>query len=438
MSGSIPQHVFAKRRRDFLKQIEKGVALLHNFPGTPNRTNEVRFRPDSYFYYLTGLSEPESAALFNAENSHPYKLYLLPRDKTKEAWDGKRLGVVGAKRRLGADAAAPIDKLESDLRKLISKAGVFHYGMGLYKEYDHAISDLLADYSPNMREGERPLVALNNPLLILNEMRLIKDGYEIKMLEQAAAIATEAFMTTMQRVRAGVYEYEVEALIEHEFRKRGSQGRSFATIVGSGNNATTIHYTENSARLRQGDLVLIDAGCAYNFYASDVTRTLPISGKFNQAQRQIYELVLATQKKVINAVKPGTTYEELNRISKRSLCRGLLKLGLLRGSLSTALKSERFKEFYPHRVSHWLGLDVHDVGDYYEKDGSSKKLRAGMVLTVEPGLYFSKSAKRVPAKYRGMGVRIEDDVLVIKRGCRVLTEGIPKEVDAIESLMRRG
>lgn len=430
--------VYADRRNRFMKSIGDGCALLFTAPHyLRNRDTEFEFRSDSYFYYLTGFPEQEAAALFMPQSKTPFTLYVRPRDKHKELWNGKRHGIKGAIDKFSADEAYPIEQLKDHLFNYLRKVQKLHYCMGIYKEHDQFVASLLSGYSPNMRGGERPIVAVNNPLLVLNQMRLYKDAHEIALMQEACDIAAKGYSEVLRNIRGMRHEYEIEAQLEYEFRRHGGTCPSFPSIVAGGANATILHYNTNEEPLKKGELVLIDSGCEYRYYASDVTRTVPLSGKFSAPQKQIYELVLQAQLEVIAKIRPGVRYTELNQLSREVTCKGLLKLGILKGSLAEALKSKEMALYYPHPIGHWLGMDVHDVGDYYEADGSSKILQAGMVITVEPGLYFPKEDKAVPPAYRGIGVRIEDNALVTKSGCRILTAAIPKTVAEVEAACAR-
>ena len=419
--------MFATRRKIFLQRLHKSSALLHTAAVTlRGADNEYAFRPDSNFYYLTGFAEDQAAALFQPGSKHPYTLYVTPRNPDKERWSGLRAGIEGAKRDFHADLAVDISQLEHDLPAILKGQTSLYYNMGVNLPRDQRL--LLPGALPSIKSWYQPDT-------ILSEMRLIKSDYEITQISEAAAISGHAYHEVLKRLRECRFEYEVQALIEFQFKWHGAFGPSFQSIVAAGNNATTLHYHSNRSPLKHGDLILLDTGCSYNCYASDVSRTFPISGKFSKPQAQIYQLVLQAQTAVIKMIRPGVRHAQLQEKARAIMAQGLLDLGILKGGLANALKSEAFKRYYPHNIGHWLGLDVHDVGTYQGSDGQSRKLARGMVLTVEPGLYFNSLDTQVPKPFRGIGVRIEDDILVTATGNRILTASIPKEIADIEAAM---
>ncbi|CDM66989.1 Xaa-Pro aminopeptidase [Pyrinomonas methylaliphatogenes] len=400
------------------------------------RSNDTtyRFRQDSDFYYLTGFNEPEAIAVIAPEDEKPYTLFVRPRDPEKETWDGPRAGVEGAIERYGADAAFPIGEFQGKLQELLKGKRTLYYRLGVDHELDRVIIGEIARMRALGRRGIVPPQTIVDTGALLHEMRLIKSDDEIALIQRAAEITAEAHREAMTKARPGMREYEIEALIEYIFRRRGATA-AYNSIIGSGANATILHYSINDAVLREGDLLLIDAGAEYQGYAADITRTFPVSGRFSKEQRDIYEVVLETQKECIEMVRPGVTIDELHNRSVEILTEGMIRLGLLAGDASQLIKEEVYKRFYMHRLGHYLGLDVHDVGLYYV-DGQSRRLEAGMVITIEPGLYVAREAE-APERYRGIGVRIEDDVLVTTEGHRVLTSGVPKEIEELEDLIAR-
>ncbi|MDQ3802613.1 MAG: Xaa-Pro aminopeptidase [Acidobacteriota bacterium] len=424
---------------EFMRRMEpNSVAVL---PGareaTRSNDTEYRFRQDSDFYYLTGFREPDAVAVVAPSRAERFTLFVRPRDPEKEVWTGRRAGVEGAKEEFGADAAFPAEEFEGRLADLLGGARTLYYRLGAGRpDLDGVVIGQLSRMRAMGRKGVQPPHTLVDPGAILHEMRLFKTDEEIELMQRAADIAAEAHREAMRAARPGMKEYEIEALIEYIFRKNGALAPAYGSIVGAGPNATILHYTSNDAEFRDGDLVLIDAGAEYEGYASDITRTFPASGRFTAAQRDLYGLVLACQEECVRMVAPGVTMDELHRHSVEVLTEGMVRLGLLEGDVKKLIEEGAYKKFYTHRLGHYLGMDVHDVG-LYERDGQPRPVEAGMVMTVEPGLYIPESAEGVPGEYRGVGVRIEDDVLVTADGHRVLTGAAPKQIEEIEALMAR-
>ncbi|MBC7910317.1 MAG: Xaa-Pro aminopeptidase [Pyrinomonadaceae bacterium] len=425
---------------EFMKRIgEDSIAII---PSAREiyRSNDsnFRFRQDSDFYYLTGFEEPEAIAVIKpADEEHPFTLFVRPRDPEKEVWDGRRAGVEGALSEYGASAAFPIAEFEEKLTDMMNGAANLYYRIGNGNaEIDHLIINSIRRMRGMSRKGKRAPQAIIDTGAVLHEIRLIKSEEEIELMQRAADIAAEAHIEAMKAARPGMKEYEIEALIEYHFRKSGAAAPAYTTIVGSGANATVLHYITNDATLKDGDLLLIDAGAEYRGYASDITRTFPINGRFTEAQRDIYDLVLETQVACVEMVRPGVTNDEIKKRSIEMLTEGMVRLGLLQGEPEKLIEEEKYKQFYMHGLGHYLGMDVHDVGRYYHKD-EARKLEPGMVMTVEPGLYISVDTKDVPEKYLGIGVRIEDDVLVTQDAPRVLSSKVPKHGEEIEALMAR-
>jgi Xaa-Pro aminopeptidase len=428
--------MFAERRRRFMDQMEDGVALFFAAPEKV-RSNDThyRFRQDSDFHYLTGFPEPGAAALLLPKHAeHRFVLFVRPRDREREIWDGRRAGPEGARAKYGADASYTIDQLEEVLPRYLENAPSLYYSLGRYPEADASVQKAVDAVKAKSRQGIRAPRVFRDPAAIVNDMRLKKNAAELDIMRRAAAISSEAHRAAMEALRPGMHEYEIEALIEFIFRRRGAAGPSYNTIVGSGVNATILHYIENSSMCNDGELLLVDAGAEVEGYSADITRTYPVNGRFTPAQREVYEVVLGAQKKAIAEVRAKNTFNTVHDVALRALVEGLVKLGLLKGEVDRLIADEAYKPYYMHRTSHWLGLDVHDVGDY--RNGEAwRPLEPGMVLTVEPGLYFGEDRTEVPAQYRGIGVRIEDDVLVTAGDPEVLTAATPKTVDEIESVM---
>jgi Xaa-Pro aminopeptidase len=345
-------------------------------------------------------------------------------------WDGHRAGIDGAIATFGADVAYPAAELGKRLPELLANVEDLHHGLGVDAMFDRTITRALAELRGTERRGQRPPRRVIDPRVVLHEMRLRKSPEEIAVLRRAAAITGEAHVAAMKAAGPGVGEYELEALIEYTFRRRGGHGPGYTTIVGSGLNATILHYVENSRLLAEGELVVVDAGCEVDFYTADVTRTWPVSGRFSPAQRRCYELVLRAQEEAIRMTRPGVTVDDLHARCVEVLTEGMIDLGLLAGPAQERIDDGGYRAYYMHRTSHWLGMDVHDVGSYCRADGATRPLEAGMVITIEPGLYIGAGAE---SDLRGTGIRIEDDVLVTDVGCEVLTAAVPKQVSEVEA-----
>jgi Xaa-Pro aminopeptidase len=387
--------------------------------------------------YLTGFVEPDTTLVLRpGAETERVVMFVRPRDPELETWDGRRAGLDGAKERYGADAAYPVSELPTRLWDLIGNFEELHYGLGNDPEMDQLIATAIAKLRRSEKKGKRPPHAVIDPRVVLHELRLHKRPEELAALRKAAAISSDAHILAMAAGRPGAFEHELEALINYTFRHRGSPGPGYTTIVGAGENATILHYIENRCAIADGDLVLIDAGCEYDYYTADITRTWPANGKFTPPQRKVYELVLAVQKSAIELVKPGATIDGIHDHCVRALTAGMIELGLLAGTVDERIEDKTYRRFYMHGTSHWLGLDVHDVGAY-TRDGKSRPLEPGMVLTIEPGLYIAADAADVPAELRGIGIRIEDDLLVTESGHEVLTAACPKELEAIEAACRQ-
>ena len=425
---------------EFMKRIgEDSIAIIPSARET-TRSNDsnFRFRQDSDFFYLTGFDEPEAVAVVKpADKEHPYTLFVRPRDPEKEVWDGRRAGVEGAVQEYGANAAFPIAEFEEKLADIINGVPNLYYRIGNgHAEIDELLVSRIRRMRALGRKGMSAPQSIIDTGAVLHEMRLIKSAEEIELMQRAADIAAEAHVEAMKSARPGMKEYEIEALIEYHFRKSGAAAPAYTSIVGSGANATVLHYVSNDATLRDGDLLLIDAGAEYRGYASDITRTFPINGRFTEAQREIYELVLEAQMACVEMVRKGVTNDEIKKRSIEIQTEGMVRLGILQGDPEKLIEEEKYKQFYMHGLGHYLGMDVHDVGRYYVKE-EPRQLEPGMVMTVEPGIYIAADAKDVPEKYLGIGVRIEDDVLVTDDAPRVLSSKAPKQVEEIEALMAR-
>lgn len=423
---------------EFMRRMApKSVAII---PGAreATRSNDTnyRFRQDSDFFYLTGFEEPDAIAVVKPSETNKYSLFVRPRDPEREIWDGRRAGVEGAVSEFGAHAAFPIADFNSKLREILSDMDILYYRLGANRELDDAIVREISAMRGVNRKPIHPPQTIVDPASIIHEMRVVKSPEEIEIMQTAADIAAEAHVEAMKAARPGMQEYQIEALIEQIFRRRGAAGPAYTSIVGGGPNATVLHYINNDAELRDGDLLLIDAGAEYKGYASDITRTFPINGRYTKAQREIYDLVLKTQMSCVEMVRPGVTHDQLKQHSIEMLTEGMVELGLLKGDPEELIKEKKHEQFYMHGLGHMIGIDVHDVGQYYFGQ-DSRPLEPGVVMTVEPGLYISPNTKDVPEQYLGIGVRIEDDVLCTNNGPRVLTNKVPKQAEEIEELMAR-
>jgi Xaa-Pro aminopeptidase len=426
----------AERRQALQQRMAQGVAVIPTAPvRMRNRDSDYLYRFDSYFYYLTGFPEPDSVLVLLAGETPKSILFCRERNPERELWDGIRHGPEGARAAFGFDEAYPLAMLDERLPQLLANQPSLHYAPGADPEWDARVMNWLNRVRAQARTGVSAPAGICDVRVPLDEMRLVKDDTEIGLMRRAAAISSTAHERAMRATRPGRNEYEIEAELLYEFRRRGAQYPAYSPIVAGGANACILHYRENNARLADGELLLIDAGCELDGYASDITRTFPVNGKFSGPQRDIYELVLAAQSAAISAVKSGAAWEEPHDAAVLTLARGFVDLGLCRGSVEKVLESEDYKRFYMHRTGHWLGLDVHDAGEY-KSGGEWRRLEPGMTLTVEPGCYI-RPADDVPQPFWNIGVRIEDDVAVTPSGCEILTAA-PKTVREIEALVGRG
>jgi Xaa-Pro aminopeptidase len=424
--------LYAGRRRRLAQAIASGVAVVPTAPErVRNRDSHYPYRFDSHFYYLTGFTEPEAVLVLTPEKSI---LFCRERNEEREVWDGFRHGPELARERFGFDEAHPIAQLDAEMARLLENQPALYYPMGADPGWDARAIGWLNAVRARVRAGIAAPDRVHDVRALLDDMRLVKDAHELGVMRRAARIAAAAHRRAMQRARPGRAEYEIEAELLHEFRRNGAQFPAYSPIVAGGANACVLHYVFNDAPLRDGDLLLIDAGCELDGYASDITRTFPVNGRFSPAQREVYELVLAAQRAALEAVRPGSGWNEPHDAAVKVLAQGLLDLKLIPGSLDEALEKETYKRFYMHRTGHWLGLDVHDAGDY-KREGRWRALAPGMTLTVEPGLYI-RAADDIPERLRNIGIRIEDDVLVTETGCEVITAEAPKSVADVEALMR--
>jgi len=429
---------FKKRRKALMDAIGKGnIALLPSAPRRPrNRDVDYPYRQDSDFYYLTGFNEDEAVAVFiPGRKQGEYILFCREFDETKALWEGAHAGLEGATRDYHADDAFPIDDLGEILPGLLENKEKVFYPMGRDSELDHRLFEWTNHIRDRSRSGVTAPTEFVSLEHVLHEMRLFKSPAEIALMKRAARVSAAAHCRAMRVCRSGLHEYEIEAEILHEFLRAGLRAAAYPSIVASGANACILHYTTNQDRLKEGDLLLIDAGAECDHYAADITRTFPVSGRFSEPQKILYQLVLDAQYAALEQVKPGVPWHRAQEAAVEVLTKGLVRLGILSGKPAKLIKDEAYKKYYMHRIGHWLGMDVHDVGSY-KINGEWRLLEPGMVLTIEPGLYIHPSCSDVDEKWRGIGIRIEDDVVVTAEGCEILTADVPKEIADIEALMR--
>ncbi|MFM7560658.1 aminopeptidase P N-terminal domain-containing protein, partial [Cylindrospermopsis raciborskii] len=430
---------YRQRREQVMAKISGGTAIFRSAP-TAVMHNDVEYvyRQDSDFYYLTGFNEPEAVAVLAPHHGeHRFVLFVQPKDREKEVWSGYRCGVEGAKEIYGADIAYPITELDDKLPQYLQKAERIYYHLGR----DSHFNDRMIRHYQNLlatrpRRGTGP-IAIEDTGPIIHGLRLHKSDFEVDLMRQAADIAVSAHNHAMSIARPGSYEYEIQAEIEHIFRLQGGMGPAYPSIVAAGKNACVLHYIENNYQMQEQELLLIDAGCAYKYYNSDITRTFPINGKFTPEQKALYEIVLEAQKQAIQEVKPGNGFDAPHKKAVQVLTEGLIEVGLLKGEVNQLIQEGKYKQFYMHRTSHWLGLDVHDVG-VYQHGEVPQVLQTGQVLTIEPGLYVvphtppAEDQPPIDDRWVGIGIRIEDDVLVTPQGNEVLTAGVPKEISDLQ------
>jgi Xaa-Pro aminopeptidase len=431
----------AARRGRVFEEMERrggGVMVLPAAEEKPrNADNEFVFRQDSDYAWTVGLDEPMGGAVLVARGGErKLVLFVRPRDREKEIWTGRRAGVEGAKERYGADEAFTVAELDARLAGYVENAPTLWWRLGHDPAWDVRVARIVAELRAAGRAGKRAPGAIVDPGRILHELRLVKTPDEIAKLRRAADITAEAHMAAMRDGAPGRREHQVQAEIEYAFRRRGGMGPGYGTIVATGANSTILHYRAGDAVMKDGDVCLVDAGGEFDWYTADVTRTFPVSGAFTRPQRALYDLCLAVQKEGIEAVRPGTNLDALHDLTVRRITEGLVGLGLLAGPADARIEDKSYRRYYMHRTSHWLGMDVHDVGDYYV-DGKSRELAPGMVLTVEPGIYVAEDDETAPKEMRGVGIRIEDDVLVTPEGRETLTAAVPKEVSDLEAVCVR-
>ncbi|CAG0972265.1 Xaa-Pro aminopeptidase [Methylophilaceae bacterium] len=420
-----------------MQRMGSGVAVIPTAPeATRNRDSHYPYRFDSYFYYLTGFQEPEAVLILCAGPEPKSVLFCRDKDMEREIWDGFRYGPQGALEKFGVDEAYPVSRLDELAPGLIAGQPQLFYTLGSDPAWDHRVTGWLNQLRAQARSGVAVPRALTDIRALVDDMRLVKSPYELGIMRAAANISAEAHGNAMRAAKPGAMEYEIEAELLHTFYRHGSRSPAYASIVAGGANACVLHYVANDAPLRDGDLLLIDAGCELEGYASDITRTFPVSGKFSAAQKDLYELVLAAQQAAIEKIRPGGHWNEPHEAALDVLIRGFIDFGLCKGSPESVLESGDYRRFYMHRTGHWLGLDVHDAGEYKTAAGEWLQLEPGMTLTVEPGCYV-RPADDVPEHFWNIGIRIEDDAHVTADGCEIITSAAPKTVAGIEDVMRQ-
>ncbi|WP_039912323.1 Xaa-Pro aminopeptidase [Cellvibrio mixtus] len=428
---------FARRRKQLMAQMEpNSIAIVPAAPERPrSRDTEYHYRQDSDFLYLSGFEEPQAVLVLIPGREHgEFVLFVRERNREREIWDGYRAGPEGACSEFEADDAFPIDDIDEILPGLLEGKQRVYYSMGKDSEFDKHVMDWVNTIRAKVRSGATPPGEFLDLSHFLNDMRLFKSAAELRVMKEAGEISARAHVRAMKASKPGIMEYQLEAEIIHEFQMSGARFPAYNSIVGGGKNGCILHYIENSAPLKNGDLVLIDAGCELDYYAADITRTFPVNGKFSPEQKALYEICLQAQLEAIAVAKPGNHWNDPHEATVRVITEGLVKIGLLDGDVGELIKTEAYKEFYMHRAGHWLGMDVHDVGDY-KVGGEWRVLEPGMVMTVEPGIYVAPDNERVAKKWRGIGIRIEDDVVITKDGNEILTKDVPKTVADIEALM---
>jgi len=435
LENPLPTKPSRKRRERLAKSLEHGIVVVPTAPERwRNADTHYDYRWDSGFFYLTGFREPEAVLVMKLGKKPRSILFCREKNLEREIWDGFRYGPELAREMFGLDEARSIAELDQRMPDLMANQEVLHTPVGSDPSWDARVAGWLNAVRAKVRTGVSAPTEIRDVRAAVNDMRLFKDDHELAIMRRAAAISSGAHVRAMRAAKPGRREYEVEAELIHEFCRNGARAPAYGSIVAAGANACVLHYRENSAELRRGDLMLIDAGCELDSYASDITRTFPIGGKFSAVQRDVYELVLESQTAAIKAVKPGADFIDYHDAATRVLVQGLIDFKLCKGSVDKVLEDESYKQFYMHRTGHWLGLDVHDAGDYMQK-GKWRKLKPGMVLTVEPGCYI-RPADNVPKAFWNIGVRIEDDVLVTSKGREILTADCPKRVKDVEEALQ--
>lgn len=426
---------FAFRRARLTEALDDGAIILTaGHVANRNHDVEYEFRQDSTFWYFTGLDEPDAVAILRPGGDEPFVLFVNPFDPKYEVWMGRRVGVDGAKEKLGADNAFSVEELDSRLPELLAETTTLHYALGSDRRMDGIVADLIVKRRSGGQRDDSYIRRILDPTPEIASMRVIKSTKEIESIQRAVDITAQGFDRAIRATRPHLHEYHVQTVLENEFRRLGSPRNGYPSIVAAGENACILHYVENRREIRDGDLLLIDAGAEVDYYGADITRTWPANGTFTPAQRDVYDIVLGAQKEALALIAPGVEFAAIHEKAREVLVQGLVDLGVLSGDVDSIIEERKYEPYYMHGTSHWLGLDVHDAGVY--KNGENPvRLREGMVFTVEPGLYFGRQAQDAPESLKGIGVRIEDDVVVTADGYRVMSVAVPKEPEAIESLV---
>jgi len=428
--------MFEQRRKRVRDAMGPDAIAIFQGASTTSRSRDTDypFRQDSDFWYLTGFDHPNAIAVLRTDGGPEYTLYVEPRNREVEIWTGYRPGIEGARQDYGADEAHPQSAFLERLPELVRRTKRIYHVLGRNTAIDRVITSTLDEMRLRSRNYGAPADAIVDPRTVVHEMRLYKEPAELDIMRRASAISREAHEAGAKLAHGGTYEYEIEAIIEYTFRRLGARGAAYTTIVGGGSNATVLHYVTNSEKLRDHEMLLVDAGCELEGYASDVTRTYPIGGRFTAAGRAIYDIVLSAQRAGIAQCAPGKTLADVHAASVRTIVEGLVDLKLLSGGIDDLIEREAYRRFYMHKTSHWLGLDVHDVGNY-GSNGNHRPLEPGMVFTVEPGIYVAADDDDADAEFRGIGVRIEDDLAVTEDGCENLTEALATDLEEVEALV---
>ena len=422
--------VYKQRREQLMSKIENGTVILGS--AKPCRH---KFRQDSDFYYLTGFKEPESILVLAPNHpEHKTVLFVRPKDRGQEIWTGKRVGVEGAKEIYGVDATYSIADLDSTLPKYCENVNNLYYTIGSNDSLDGKVLDLLKRYRGKRYESHYGPVSIVDPNEIIRDMRSIKDAHEIELIKKASIISVEGHIAAMKSVKPGIYEYQLQATVEYAFLMNGATEPAYSSIVATGANAICLHYDTNNCVVKDGDLVLIDAGAEYERYAADITRTFPANGRFSDVQKEIYDIVLEAQTAAIDVIKVGAKFDDYYNKVIHVIVDGLMSIGLLKGEKDKIMEEKTYNKFYMHNAGHWLGLDVHDVGSR-KIDNDERTFVPGMIVTIEPGIYIAEDLEDVDEQYKGMGIRIEDDVLITEEGNEVLTSAVPKTIEDIKALM---
>jgi len=430
--------IYRKRRERLLDRMKDGIGVLVSARNRI-RSNDTEhpFRQDSNFYYLSGFKEDNSALLL-VKDAEVRKtvLFVQPKDDMMELWTGRRTGIEVAKEQCDVDEVHSIDDFGHIVAEELKNRRRLYFDLFSEDERYRVVKKQCEQLVHDRSSKISPRIFIDIAEMI-QTMRLIKDEHEIALIKHAVAITKEAHHAAMRAAFGGIKEFMLQADIEHVFRRHGAHSNAYMTIVAGGNNANTLHYVNNDDTFGENDLVLIDAGCEYEMYASDITRTFPVNGRFTQPQRELYEMILDVQLRIINMIRPGIVKKNLQESAERWLCEGLVGLGVLQGDIQTLIEEKKHKKYFPHGIGHWMGMDVHDPCPYVDDEGNELPFEAGMVLTIEPGIYIREDDRDVPERYRGIGIRIEDNILVMQSGCENLSEGIAKTVDAIEAMCKK-